>query len=74
MHGQPRISNIRCVFHLNPYESAGRVSVKPLDKRLLTYAAAAKKYIIFITIFGTLTAVLVLAQAISISSAISFVI
>ncbi|WP_297555763.1 thiol reductant ABC exporter subunit CydD [uncultured Actinomyces sp.] len=48
--------------------------MKPLDKRLLTYAAAAKRYIIFITIFGTLTAVLVLAQAISISSAISPVI
>lgn len=48
--------------------------MKPLDKRLLTYAAATKKYIIFITIFGTLTAVLVLAQAISISSAISPVI
>ena len=48
--------------------------MKPLDKRLLKYAQAAKRYIVFITIVGTLSAVLVLAQAISISSAISPVI
>lgn len=48
--------------------------MKPLDSRLLKYAQAAKRYIVFITIVGTLSAVLVLAQAISISSAVSPVI
>ncbi|MDO5048507.1 MAG: thiol reductant ABC exporter subunit CydD [Actinomycetaceae bacterium] len=48
--------------------------MKPLDTRLLKYAKAAKGYIVFITVVGTLSAVLVLAQAISISSAISPVI
>ncbi|MDO5034321.1 MAG: thiol reductant ABC exporter subunit CydD [Actinomycetaceae bacterium] len=48
--------------------------MKPLDKRLLQYASAAKKYIIFIAVVGSLSAVLVLAQAVSISSVISPVI
>lgn len=48
--------------------------MKPLDKRLLEYAVSAKKYIIFITIVGSLSAILVLGQAITISSTISPVI
>lgn len=48
--------------------------MKPLDKRLLKYAQAAKRYIIFIAVMGTLSALLVIAQAIAISTAVSPVI
>lgn len=48
--------------------------MKPLDKRLLTYARAARIYIVFITVTGTLLALLVIAQAMAIAGAITPVI
>lgn len=48
--------------------------MKPLDKRLLTYASAARTYIVFIAVTGTLLAVLVIAQAMAIAGAITPVI
>ncbi|MDO5720172.1 MAG: thiol reductant ABC exporter subunit CydD [Actinomycetaceae bacterium] len=48
--------------------------MKPLDRRLLTYARAARTYIVFITVTGTLLAVLVIAQAMAIAGAITPVI
>ncbi len=45
--------------------------MKPLDPRLLRYAKAARTYIIEITVLGTLTAALVIAQAFLVSAALS---
>ncbi|WP_197719066.1 thiol reductant ABC exporter subunit CydD [Actinomyces bovis] len=48
--------------------------MKPLDPRLMRYARAARHYIILTAITGTLTAALVVAQAVLISRSISPVI
>ncbi|MDO5729012.1 MAG: thiol reductant ABC exporter subunit CydD [Actinomycetaceae bacterium] len=48
--------------------------MKPLDKRLLTYAKAARTYIAFITVTGTVLAVLVIGQALAIAASITPVI
>ncbi len=48
--------------------------MKPLDKRLLTYAKDARTYIAFLGVTGLLSAVLVIAQILLISGSISPVI
>lgn len=48
--------------------------MKPLDKRLLTYAKAARTYIVFITVTGTVLAALVIGQALAIAASITPVI
>ena len=48
--------------------------VKPLDKRLLTYAKDTRKYIALLGLTGSLAAILVIAQSLLISGSISPVI
>lgn len=48
--------------------------MKPLDKRLLKYAEAAKKYLLFIVVTGIISTLLTIAQILLISAAISPVI
>ncbi|MGM0384635.1 MAG: thiol reductant ABC exporter subunit CydD [Actinomycetota bacterium] len=48
--------------------------MKPLDRRLLAHASAARSYIVTITVTGVLTTALVVAQALLIAHAISPVI
>ncbi|MDD7384939.1 MAG: thiol reductant ABC exporter subunit CydD [Actinomycetaceae bacterium] len=48
--------------------------MKPVDRRLLTYASAARHYVIGLAIFGFVLAGLVIVQSIAISAAISPVI
>ncbi|MDO5722678.1 MAG: thiol reductant ABC exporter subunit CydD [Actinomycetaceae bacterium] len=48
--------------------------MKPLDPRLLAYARSARGYIAFISVTGVISALLVVAQAITIAMAISPVI
>ncbi len=48
--------------------------MKPLDKRLLTYAKDTRAYIAFLGVTGLLAAVLVIAQILVISSTIAPVI
>ncbi|WP_315502178.1 thiol reductant ABC exporter subunit CydD [Actinomyces radicidentis] len=45
--------------------------MKPLDPRLMRYARAARRYIIITAVTGTLTALLVIAQAFLISRSVS---
>lgn len=45
--------------------------MKPLDPRLLRHARAARRYILLVTVTGLLTAALVVAQALLVSSAIA---
>ena len=47
------------------------VSVRPFDPRLLRYARSARSPIAATALLGTVTAVLVLAQALLVSSALS---
>lgn len=48
--------------------------MKPLDRRLLAHASAARSYIVTVTVTGVLTTALVVAQALLIAHAISPVI
>ena len=45
--------------------------MRPLDPRLLKYASSARRHIILISILGIVTAVLVIAQTLALSSALS---
>ena len=45
--------------------------MRPLDPRLLKYASSARRHIILISLLGIVTAVLVIAQTLALSAALS---